>query len=118
MHKWTLFALFCAACLLGLSVLFTSIPEEKPAEEEVAVGKATLNVAAAEEVYKNSCLMCHGAEFQGSGSIPGLATVGATMTAEEIAGKIKRGGNGMPGFNSQLSAQEINNLSLWLSEKK
>lgn len=117
MHKWTLFALFCAACLLGLSVLFTSIPEETPVEEEVNIGTATLNVAAAEEVYQKNCLMCHGAEFQGGGG-PALTTVGSTMTVEEIAGKIKRGGGGMPGFNSQLSAEEINNLSLWLSEMK
>jgi len=117
MHKWTMVILVCAACLLGLSILFTTIPEDKPAEEAAPIEDIPLNVAAAEEVYTKSCLMCHGDQLQGGGG-PALANVGATMTAEQIVRQIERGGGGMPGYKNTLSSEEIGNLSKWLSEKK
>ncbi len=123
MHKWTMFALFCAAILLGLSVLLTSIPD---AEDNQAVdeGEATpiedvaLDVAAAEVVYSTSCLMCHGDQLQGGGG-PELAHIGATLSQEQIAGIITKGkGAMMPAFKDTLSAAEISNLAKWLSEMK
>ena len=117
MHKWTMFGLFCAACLLGLSILFTTIPEEKHEEEAAPIADAPLDVAAAEAVYGKNCLMCHGDQLQGGGG-PELAHVGANMSVEDIAGKIQRGGGGMPPFKDTLSAEELGNLAKWLSEKK
>jgi mono/diheme cytochrome c family protein len=117
MHKWTMFGVFCAACLLGLSILFTTIPEEEPQEDAAPAVEAPLNVEAAQAVYGKSCLMCHGDQLQGGGG-PKLANVGSTLDVQQIAKQIKNGGGGMPGFNSQLSAEEIGNLAKWLSEKK
>ena len=118
MQKWTMFALFCAACVLGLSVLFSTIPDENVAEEEAPiVSEAPLNVAAAEAVYKKSCIACHGDQLQG-GAGPGLATVGAEMDEQQLIKKIQNGGSVMPKFKGTLSDDEIGNLAKWLSEKK
>lgn len=115
--KWTMFTLFCAACLLGLSVLFLSIPEKAPQEEAVPIAEVPLDVAAAEAIYGKSCLMCHGDQLQG-GNAPALADVGSRLSVTQIKNKIQKGGPGMPGFEGTLSAEEIINLSNWLSEMK
>lgn len=117
MHKWTMFVLVCAACVLGLSVLFVTIPEDKPHEEAAPVEDVPLDAAAAEAVYSKNCLICHGDQLQGGGG-PALADVGTRMSAANIAGKIQKGGGGMPAFKDTLSPEEIGNLAKWLSEKK
>jgi mono/diheme cytochrome c family protein len=118
MHKWTMFGIFCAACLLGLSILFVTIPADESEEDAAPAVEAPLNVEAATAVYEQSCLMCHGDQLQGAGGMPDLTTVGSRLDLQQITKQIKNGGGGMPGFSSQLSAEEINNLSKWLSEKK
>jgi cytochrome c550 len=121
MHKWTMFALFCAAILLGLSILFTTIPaaeDDHAIEEAEPAPDVELDVAAAETVYSKNCLMCHGAELQGGGG-PKLADIGARLSQDEIAGIVQKGkGAMMPSFKDSLSAAEIGNLAKWLSEMK
>ncbi|MEX1029504.1 MAG: cytochrome c [Paenibacillaceae bacterium] len=117
MHKWTMFGVFCAACLLGLSILFTTIPDEEPQEDAAPAVEAPLNVEAATAVYEKSCLMCHGDQLQG-GAGPELTKVGSKLDEQQIAKQIKNGSGGMPGFSTQLTAAEISNLSKWLIEKK
>jgi len=115
--KWTMFTLFCAACLLGLSVLFLTIPEQNAHEETVPIEDVPLDVAAAEAIYGKSCISCHGDQLQG-GVGPALADVGSRLNVSQIKGVIERGRGIMPGFQGSLSAEEIANLSKWLSEKK
>lgn len=125
MHKWTMLILFCAACLLGLTVLFIAIPDQAAQDGEAEQGAPTsivedipLNVAAAEEVYSRNCLSCHGDQLQG-GVGPELATVGDRMSQEEIAGAIMNGvGAMMPAFKDALTTEEISHLSKWLSDMK
>jgi len=117
MYKWTMFAVFCAACLLGLSILFTTIPEQGSHEEAAPPVDVPLNVEAAVAVYEQSCLMCHGDQLKGGGG-PAISDVGARLDAQQIARKIENGGGGMPGFKNDLSSEQIVNLSKWLSEKK
>ncbi|MEX2416256.1 MAG: cytochrome c [Paenibacillaceae bacterium] len=117
MYKWTMFGVFCAACLLGLSILFTTIPEEGSHEEAAPVAEAPLNVEAATAVYEKSCLMCHGDQLQGGGG-PMISDVGSRLDEQQIAGKIENGIGGMPSFKTQLTSAEISNLAKWLSEKK
>lgn len=114
--KWTMFTLVCVACLIGLSVLFLTIPEESH-QEAAPIVDVPLDVAAAEEVYTKSCLMCHGDQLQGTNA-PKLSDVGARLSQVQIANKINRGGSGMPGFQDTLSAEEVGNLAKWLSEMK
>lgn len=113
-----MFGVICAACLLGLSILFVTIPAEEPDEHAAPAVEAPLNVEAATATYGQSCLMCHGDQLQGVGGMPDLTAVGSRLDQQQIAKQIKNGGGGMPGFSSSLSAEEISNLAKWLSEKK
>jgi cytochrome c551 len=117
MYKWTMFGVFCAACILGLSILFTTIPKEAEHEEAAPIAEVPLNVEAAAAVYEQSCLMCHGDQLQGV-SGPQLSDAGARLSELQIVRKIENGGGGMPGFKDSLSAEEIRNLAKWLSEMK
>lgn len=117
MHKWTMFGVFCAACLLGLSILFTTIPKEESQEEAAPAVDAPLNVEAATAVYGKSCLSCHGDQLQGVVG-PKLSDVGSRLDQQKIAAKINKGGSIMPSFKGQLTSAEISNLAKWLSEKK
>jgi cytochrome c550 len=122
MHKWTLLILFCAACVLGAVALILAIPEQSAhdgeAAQEPVVEDIPLNVAAAEEVYSNNCLSCHGDQLQGAFG-PELATVGSRLSQEELADIILNGqGSMMPAFKDGLSKEEIVNLAKWLSEHK
>lgn len=72
------------------------------------------------EIAKTAnCIGCHAADFSGA-SAPALTGVGNRMTTEEIAQVITEGRNNgaMPGFADSLSADEINQLSVWLSKQK
>lgn len=120
MHKWVMFILFSAACvvgLIGVVTLYDKAPEHQEAEPAPAIEWPTLDAAAAETIYKSSCMGCHGGNLEG-GMFPALDKVGSKLTKEQIFTKISNGGGGMPGFKSQLKQEEIANLAVWLSEKK
>jgi cytochrome c551 len=76
-----------------------------------------VDAAAAEALYKNSCIGCHAADLAG-GAGPNLQKVGGEMTAEQIHDKIANGGGGMPAFKDQLTDAEIDSLTSWLAAKK
>ena len=82
-----------------------------------AGNEGTVDAAAAEEIYKNSCIGCHAADL-GGGVGPNLQKVGSEMTADQIHDKIAKGGGGMPAFKGQLSDDEITALTNWLAAKK
>ncbi|TMV17513.1 cytochrome c [Paenibacillus thermoaerophilus] len=70
-----------------------------------------------EAIYKQLCINCHGNNLEGR-SAPALKTIGATKSAEEIAGIIQKGQNGMPSFGKMLKPEEIQALADWLAAKK
>ena len=49
---------------------------------------------------------------------PGLQHIGGELDQAAIAARIGQGGGGMPGFQSSLSAEQIDALAAWLSSKK
>jgi len=122
MHKWTLFALFCIAGAICIGLLFDLPSKEKTTAENepapaVSIPDTPVDAQAAEEVYKSNCVSCHGDRLQG-GMGPNLTAIGASMKKEKIYTQIVKGGNGMPGFQSRLSDDQIANLTKWLAEKK
>ena len=58
--------------------------------------KADTASASPEEIYKQSCVSCHGDAYQG-GVGPALKGVGDRLSVDEVKNTIKNGRGGMPG---------------------
>jgi alcohol dehydrogenase (cytochrome c) len=69
----------------------------------------------AEEIYKKSCLSCHGGNLEG-GAGPALNHVGSSMTEDELYDQILHGSGRMPG--GLVNEDEAKVLADWLSQKK
>ena len=87
---------------------------EEPAAEEPSAG-GTVDVAAAEEKYKTSCLACHGVDLSG-GAGPSLKQVGSKYSQEQIAGIIINGQGTMP--PGMLKGDDAELVAAWLAEQK
>ncbi|MGP4077707.1 cytochrome c551 [Halobacillus sp. K22] len=80
---------------------------------ESGSGDGTVDTAAAEEVYQNSCASCHGGEL-GGGFGPALTEVGAKYDAAKIVDIIKNGKGQMPAQN-QVSDEDAQSVADWLA---
>ncbi|MFC7063332.1 cytochrome c551 [Halobacillus seohaensis] len=76
---------------------------------------ADVDVAAAEEVYEQSCASCHGGDMGGNVG-PALTDVGANYSSEEIAKIIHEGKGDMPAQNVEEADAQL--LGDWLSTMK
>jgi mono/diheme cytochrome c family protein len=121
MYKWALFILLIGAFTLGIAELFVEANKHQAALEEASkpevVSTAPLDTVAAEAVYKQSCISCHGGNLEG-GVGPALTKVGGSMTETQILKQIEKGGGVMPAFKTTLKAEEIANLAKWLATHK
>ncbi|MEF3311156.1 cytochrome c [Paenibacillus sp. GYB004] len=120
MQKWIMAVLFFGACTFGLVLLIVTSAQPKPEAEpepQIAAPAVTLDKVAAETVYKQSCLSCHGDQLQGKIG-PNLQKAGTKFTEQQLYKLILNGKGGMPAFKSSLKEEEIANLSLWLAEHK
>lgn len=121
MYKWALFILLIGVFVLGIAQLFIQANEHKEALEEAnkpeVVSEVPLDTVAAEAVYKQSCISCHGGNLEG-GAGPELSKVGATLSEAQIVKKIHNGGGIMPAFKGTLEEAEIANLAKWLATHK
>ena len=90
---------------------------EQIAKEAEGGDEATEEVAEAtpEELYQQSCLACHGDQYQGA-SAPALTAVGSKYSAEEIQDILVNGTTGgMPGG---LVPGNEEKMAQWLAEMK
>lgn len=72
-----------------------------------------IEAASPEDIYKNSCSACHGAELSG-GSAPDLVEIGSKLSEAEIVDIINNGiGSMPPGMATPPQAEE---LAKWLVE--
>ncbi|NOU94433.1 c-type cytochrome [Paenibacillus sp. LMG 31456] len=121
MLKWTMALLCGIACVVGISVLFIQVNnhqgEIKQAATAPAMPDAPLNVQAAEAIYKQSCIACHGTDLEGKMG-PNLQKVGGKLSDQQIYKLIQSGKGGMPSFKGTIKDEEIANLARWLAEKK
>ena len=74
-----------------------------------------VEVADAEEIYKQTCFGCHGNNLEGA-SGPALKEVGSKYSEEEIETIIVNGQGSMPG--GMVEDAEAEALAKWLAEKK
>lgn len=125
MYKWVMAVLLSAACIVGVVTLIVQTNDhskEVASEHEggAAAGgmpTVTLDAAAAETVFKQSCVACHGANLEG-GAGPALKTIGAKLTDQQIYKKIQNGGSVMPKFKGQIKDEDTANLAQWLASHK
>lgn len=121
MYRWALFVLLVGAFIFGIAELFVQANEHSAALEEAnkpeVVSEAPLDTVAAQAVYKQSCISCHGVNLEGGGG-PELTKVGSLMTEGQIVRQITNGGGGMPGFKDSIEKDQIANLSKWLAAMK
>jgi mono/diheme cytochrome c family protein len=120
MYKWIMFVLFSVACLVGIIGITTQYGGETAHEAEAGPTidlNAPVDAAAAEALYKNNCMGCHGGNLEG-GTFPALNKVGSKMDRQAIYNRISKGASPMPAYKDQLKPEEINNLAGWLAEMK
>lgn len=83
--------------------------------EDSAEDGGTVDTAAAEEAYQQSCASCHGADLTG-GAGPDLTAIGSKLSADEIADIIENGQGSMPG--GLLSGEDATAVAEWLAEQQ
>ncbi|TBL71249.1 c-type cytochrome [Paenibacillus thalictri] len=70
----------------------------------------------AQEIYKTSCLSCHGNNLEGRvGPKTNLQQIGGRMNKDQITKQITNGGGGMPAFGAKLKPEDITVMTEWLS---
>ncbi|MFC4597725.1 c-type cytochrome [Cohnella hongkongensis] len=117
MNKWFMSGLIALACVFGVYLLATALPEKEPAadkEPAFAVPDRAVDAEASEQIYRALCISCHGDQLQG-GVGPALAQVGSSMTKEQLYETIKKGKRGMPAFENRLTEDEIITIATWLA---
>ena len=84
-------------------------------EAPAAGGDGTVDVAAAEALYKQSCASCHGGNLDG-GFGPKLSQVGSKYSSEEIENIILNGQGSMQG--GFLKGDDATLVANWLAQQK
>jgi cytochrome c551 len=114
MKKWYILLFSFALILTGCGGADEEGTEQQPQEREDDGG--TVDVAAAEEIYKNSaCIGCHGAQL-GGGAGPSLKEVGSRKSKEEILKVIHEGQGSMAG--GLLKGEDAEIVAAWLATMK
>ncbi|GAB3802830.1 cytochrome c551 [Virgibacillus kimchii] len=122
MKKWLLTIVFGSVLVLGAcggADDDTDEPADDGADtdtEESADDNGeggTVDVAAAEEAYQQSCASCHGQDLSG-GAGPDLTDVGSRYSADEIANIIEEGIGSMPAGTA--TGDDVDLLANWLAD--
>lgn len=110
MKKWLTAVLFGTLLVLG-ACGGGGDESSEPADN----GGETVSNDAAEDLYKQSCASCHGDDLSGQVG-PGLQTVGADHSADDILTIIDEGQGSMPA--GLLSGDDAQEVADWLAEHK
>jgi cytochrome c550 len=97
-------------------ISFKGIGDSKDLAAELEGGgeEQTEQVAAnPEEIYQQTCIGCHGEQYQGGGNAPALTGVGDRLSKEEIADVVVNGRGGMP--PGLVPAEKAGEMAEWLS---
>lgn len=108
MKKWLIAILFGSVLALGACGGGDNSDEN--------TDNGNVETSAADEVYKNNCSACHGADLD-NGSAPDLSAIGSTYSADEIEDIIEHGIGNMPAQKG-VSDDDRELLAGWLADKK
>jgi cytochrome c550 len=110
------FAIIMVVGILAMLLLsFKGIGDSRELAAELeGGGEQTEQVAASpEEIYQSTCIGCHGDQYQGSGSAPGLTGVGERLSKEELEDVVVNGRNAMP--SGLVAPEQAGEMAEWLS---
>lgn len=115
--------LLLLVCIVTLAATLSGCGEKADSKDAAdAKGNPDLLKLASEDtqaIYKKRCMSCHGDGLQGRiGPSTNLTQVGGRLTAEQIDTQIRKGGNGMPGFQNDLKPEQVDALKDWLAGLK
>ncbi|MGJ7921399.1 cytochrome c550 [Neobacillus sp. LXY-4] len=88
---------------------------EELAKEKEGGGKTEEVAANPEDIYKQSCVGCHGADYSG-GVGPALKGVGKRLSQDEIKTVVTKGRNSMP--PGLVPEDKAADMAKWLAEIK
>lgn len=112
---------FVLIMVMGIGLVFflsvKGLGDMKEVAKEKEGGAKTEETAAAgpEDIYKKSCVACHGANYEG-GAGPALKGVGDRLSVDQIKEVITNGRGSMPG--GLVPADQADAMAKWLSELK
>jgi len=86
-------------------------------ENKIELPKNESWLQAGQRLYKQSCLVCHGADRKGTGNNPTLININSKYKREEFIGLITNGRRMMPAFK-QLREEELNALASFILDLK
>lgn len=105
-----------AISALCAGAILTGCSTSSNSEANTVLNEAPTEAA---NVYKQSCLQCHGGNLEGRmGKDTNLQTIGDRMTKDEIIEKIHNGGQRMPKVGRSMEDADIEKVSEWLSTLK
>lgn len=115
------FVMIMVVGVLAMFLLsFKGIGDSKQLADEIKNGgkaKTEQVAASPEETYKQSCVACHGDQYQG-GAGPSLKGVGDRRTKEQIADIVSTGTNNKAMPKGLLPADKAGEMADWLSKIK
>ncbi|GGP06926.1 c-type cytochrome [Oceanobacillus neutriphilus] len=79
------------------------------------IRNADEDLEAGEQVYRNNCASCHGADLSGNAG-PSLVDVGSKYSQEQIADIVQEGIGGMQP-QQHVEGEDLEELTSWLSEQ-
>ncbi len=77
----------------------------------------TGDAAAGATVFADNCAGCHGVDGTGGNGGPDLTAIPSAKDAATVTKQVQNGGGGMPAFKGQLSDQEIQDVTAYVTEK-
>jgi alcohol dehydrogenase (cytochrome c) len=92
-------------------------PEPASPPSKTGSNAAGGNAAAGQKIFASNCSACHGAAGTGGNGGPNLKSIPAAKKLQNVIRQVTNGGGGMPAFKGQLSPQQIQDVSTFVTQK-
>ena len=73
--------------------------------------------AAGKTVFSDNCAGCHGALGTGGNGGPDLTAIPSAKDKAAVVKQVTNGGGGMPAFKGQLTEQQIQDVSAYVTSE-
>ena len=68
-------------------------------------------------MWAGNCTVCHGAKGTGGNGGPDITGLAAAKSATRVISQVTNGGGGMPAFKRQLTDQQIQDVSAYVTSE-